>query len=556
VISTYFCCHGTLLGSITPLNMSGFVCGSFGAPPASSFGTVGSTGPPTAGFQHQQAPLFGANGSAFPAGGFSSMPNANAATNAPNAFGAAVGAQDAYPQQQQFRQSMMFGSSSNIAAPAGLVGSSDGFGGFGTATTTMPNTPVSNSSTVGNPFNNSSHFSANPPSRIQQPFTPFGTGTSASIIQSSLVVPTPQIFGASSMVQPTSFVAASTTTTSSPFGFQQQPTSNSSSVAFGMSANFGTAAASQASFPQSLNGPFGASSNGFQTNHHAPFGNQPSTLTSSLPPSFGTSFALPSTTPMADGMSDDDGPIVSSALPFGQPVPMFSAADSKKSQRELAALVAKIAEKKKKIREKKHRKSLHATQTTTSTAALQADASPLNPSSSTLAQLDPSIAQLNALRFAESNDSATRSQLPSDLLLLSADVIAAQTALWNSGGQGDRENLESAVALAGTCEYMCPDEELVRREREGDVQLLERPDKQLHPSSWTLRNTMVKRFRRSAADYKLDGPEWIRPPDVLERVCGYLEEWVMVRFFSCPCCLCFPLHVQKSFVSSQYTLSM
>jgi SAC3/GANP family len=46
-----------------------------------------------------------------------------------------------------------------------------------------------------------------------------------------------------------------------------------------------------------------------------------------------------------------------------------------------------------------------------------------------------------------------------------------------------------------------------------------------------LRDTMVKRFRRSAADYKLDVPEWIRPPDVLERVCGYLEEWVMVRFF-------------------------
>jgi hypothetical protein len=256
---------------------------------------------------------------------------------------------------------------------------------------------------------------------------------------------------------------------------------------------------------------------------------------------------------MADGMSDDDGPIVSSALPFGQPVPMSSTADSKNSQRELAALRAKIAEKKKKIQEKKLRKSLNATQTTTSTAALRTDASPLNPSSSTSAQLDPSVTQRNAIRFAESNDSATRSQLPSDLLLLSADVIAAQTALRNSGG---RENLENAVFLVGTCECMCPDEELVRREREGDVQLLERLDKQLHPSSWTLRNTMVKRFRRSAADCKLDVPEWIRPPDVLERVCGYLEEWVMVRFSSCPCCLCFPLYFQKSFVSSQYTLSM
>jgi hypothetical protein len=27
---------------------------------------------------------------------------------------------------------------------------------------------------------------------------------------------------------------------------------------------------------------------------------------------------------------------------------------------------------------------------------------------------------------------------------------------------------------------------------------------------------------------QLDVPEWVRPPDVLERVCAYLEEWVMV----------------------------
>lgn len=50
----------------------------------------------------------------------------------------------------------------------------------------------------------------------------------------------------------------------------------------------------------------------------------------------------------------------------------------------------------------------------------------------------------------------------------------------------------------------------------------------LHPEHWTLRDTAVKRFRRSAADFKLDIPELVRPPEVLERVCGYLEEWVMV----------------------------
>jgi len=93
-----------------------------------------------------------------------------------------------------------------------------------------------------------------------------------------------------------------------------------------------------------------------------------------------------------------------------------------------------------------------------------------------------------------------------------------------------REDLSTAKALVGTCEFFCPDEELLRREGENDIQQLEIPlPGRLHPSNWTLRNTVVKRFRRSAADYKLDVPEWVRPPDVLERVCAYLEEWVMVR---------------------------
>ena len=80
---------------------------------------------------------------------------------------------------------------------------------------------------------------------------------------------------------------------------------------------------------------------------------------------------------------------------------------------------------------------------------------------------------------------------------------------------------------------MCPDEELLRRERENDIQLLEMPDPGgIHPPNWTLRNTAIKRFRRSAADYKLDVPEWVRPPDVLEDCCSYLEEWVMVSYNS------------------------
>lgn len=61
---------------------------------------------------------------------------------------------------------------------------------------------------------------------------------------------------------------------------------------------------------------------------------------------------------------------------------------------------------------------------------------------------------------------------------------------------------------------------LLRRESENDVQLLELPHESIHPKDWTLRNTAVKRFKRSAADFKLDIPGLVRPPPVLERVCG------------------------------------
>ena len=62
------------------------------------------------------------------------------------------------------------------------------------------------------------------------------------------------------------------------------------------------------------------------------------------------------------------------------------------------------------------------------------------------------MAQRNAVRFAESNDTVTRSQLPADLLAQAEEVAAAQTALRNSGGRSERENLENAVSLVGTCE--------------------------------------------------------------------------------------------------------
>ena len=92
------------------------------------------------------------------------------------------------------------------------------------------------------------------------------------------------------------------------------------------------------------------------------------------------------------------------------------------------------------------------------------------------------------------------------------------------------------TSLIGTCAYMCPDEELLNRQKENDIQLLEILCKKnnnkniaIHPPHWTLRDTVVKRFRRTAADFKLDIPELVRNPKVLELTCSYLEEWVMER---------------------------
>ena len=146
------------------------------------------------------------------------------------------------------------------------------------------------------------------------------------------------------------------------------------------------------------------------------------------------------------------------------------------------------------------------------------------PTSSNKPDEQQSLAERNALRFAV--PSAQQQQQPSRSIYNDTTDFNSSTS---SKGK-NREELEGAKSLIGTCPDMCPNDEMIRRSQENDIQLLELPlPGTLHPEGWTLVNTLVKRFRRSAADYKLDVPEWVRPPDVLEHVCGYLEEWVMVR---------------------------
>jgi nuclear mRNA export protein SAC3 len=139
-----------------------------------------------------------------------------------------------------------------------------------------------------------------------------------------------------------------------------------------------------------------------------------------------------------------------------------------------------------------------------------------------------SISGRNVARFSGTTNEQIRALLPADLKEKTETEVFDNSAL-RVDTRDDPQNFENAKSLLGTCQYLCPDEELLRRERESDIQMLEIPmPGVLHPPNWTLRDTVVKRFRRSAADYKLDVPEWVRPPDILEKACAYLEEWVMV----------------------------
>ena len=142
------------------------------------------------------------------------------------------------------------------------------------------------------------------------------------------------------------------------------------------------------------------------------------------------------------------------------------------------------------------------------------------------------LAERNAARFSNNaNVSTFIHDLPSDLQSIAQDQQDQQQQQQQQQHHQSQENCNQSTSLIGTCPYMCPNEELLKRQKENDIQLLEMlsNDKSIHPKHWTLRDTTVKRFRRSAADFKLDIPELVRNPKVLEMTCSYLEEWVMER---------------------------
>lgn len=536
--------------------MSGFR-GGFGSsqpPQQPAFGSQQNPAQPQfgSGFGSSQ-PGFGATPAAaqsFGDGGFSPAASSpfggSAATPAPS-FGTSSTAAP-------------FGASGNVfeQAPSTFGVQS---GGFGPTTTATP-------SSFGGSSSNQTFPVAPPSQSFGGPsVAPQFGGASAAQPFGGGATPTTQPFGGAPAAssQTTAFMQAD----SSPFQ-QTGPPASAGASPFGNANTTNPAILS-----------FGVSSNVVQSSNTSGFSSSAMTgslspMTTSFPPSFDTSSSAPafrsaavnvdmgdssdfntmtsSAQPQSESSQQSSWPgqndwkgrhhdsamsplpeqgvsmVGSSMLPrqgaFSPPVP-DAPSTSKAPESEEAKLVrlkARIQAKKKKLEEQKKRKEAAVaaaaalrTTPTPESAELNPDAAPFTPTEIL------NLAERNKLRFAAPK--VKSSQLSEGL----KEKVEDKTEAEDEAGRG-REDLENAVSLVGTCQYMCPDDELLRREREGDIQLLEIPQPgSIHPVDWTLRETAVKRFRRSAADFKLNVPEWVRPPAVLEKVCGYLEEWVMER---------------------------
>jgi hypothetical protein len=491
------------------------------------------------GFGSSPPPASGGFGPPAQPGGFGGNANSPFGGGGGGGFGAAPATTFAAPAS--FAPAPAFGTpasntTTGFSAPVGggFGSSGGGFGGgggfgqpqqqqtpaFGQSPNTSTGFGSSNTTTFGVPFGSSQQQQQQQQSNVPNPFG----GPSAP---ASFGAPAPAVaFGMSSNVV-TGMNAGGGTSFSAP--------PHQSTGAFGSAAPFGSGLASGG---MTFDNSSAASHSRGQSTGSVEMGSNSPTPTAA----FGSPFHA--TNINMDGGSGSLSPIPEDSMgdnPFSmprhqRPASIESSSGSAPNATEddkLAKLKAKIEAKKKKLMDRQKRKqdkdssnnnndqppppqnqSRHQRSRSTSPVPLTAE--------------NTSRAERNALRFSNSTNTSTQAFMPSELKGKSDAPAPSSTSV--VAGERGREDLANAKSLIGTCEYMCPDEELLRRERENDIQLLEIPDPGgIHPPDWTLRNTAVKRFRRSAADYKLDVPEWVRPPDVLERVCSYLEEWVMER---------------------------
>ncbi|KAF5871281.1 putative leucine permease transcriptional regulator protein [Botrytis fragariae] len=88
------------------------------------------------------------------------------------------------------------------------------------------------------------------------------------------------------------------------------------------------------------------------------------------------------------------------------------------------------------------------------------------------------------------------------------------------------KKLSEAIDFKGTCDQMCPEEEIIRRIIEDDVQRAEKeqaPDGSMRPSP----QMMIKKLARSAAGEDAPLPQDVRSPAALRRTLDYLIDIVL-----------------------------
>jgi len=527
------------------------------AAPASGFGTAASPPAPNTfggGARAAPAPTFGQNPpQSFPSstGGFGSTVSGNSFGNSGTSgslFASPSPTTGASTFGTPSAGSNPFGRSATTSTTAtnswGSGGNSSGFGSstFATSSTSgfLPTSGNGGSATQQTPSGfGSSGFAG---SITSAPSAPLSFGSSSTVVAS---VPlsgftSPSTGGAAAgLFSPSLTPTHADGESSKSIGFGSSVTPSESS-GFGSSTPFGSGVGSMSPFGNNANQP------GYEDNENE--NNSQNEANWSSSPFGGPRIPRKEKTPTAK--SESDQPEVRDGL--GSSTSTRNSADAK-GEDQLALLRAKLQEKKKRLTQLKQKDN--ATLDKGTEAKAKVSAAPLSSSSSSsnsppANSNNEDLAAKNALRFAPSNsqqEQALTKLLPDDLKARVGQQsqtteripLSGNNSGESSAGDGfddgddddlNIRNLSSAKSLIGTCKNMCPDEELLRREREGDIQLLEITDPGgLHPEHWTLRDTAVKRFRRSAADFKLDIPELVRPPEVLERVCGYLEEWVMER---------------------------
>jgi hypothetical protein len=454
----------------SPANNNSNSSAMFGASATSFGGNLSMAPPSSTGFGGTPIAIATPFASGAPSGGFSGSASSFGSGGAPT-FGTAAPASFAQPSfpQQAPRQGPAFGSSNTFGSSTGA--------GFGSGNTSSFSGPVQPPSSFGGQGGN-----------------PFGgvAGAPGSAM----------MFGSSASVMQTNDMSMGDGGAAGGFG---------SGGAFGGNSGGGNSGFGSSSFAAAPQTGFGSSQQQTAFAATSPFGQRTrgdDTMGDANNTMMG-SHRRSAQSPLPEAYMS---PTPEIQTPFGG----SARGDTNKKDDELARLKARLAAKKKKLEEAKLKKKTIPTPDSSPPPSPKRSSSPKPPPAS------GSLAERNALRFAPKVQAAT-SQLPTDL------KITQTSAQKDYDAESETLDLQNAKSLVGLCQYMCPDDELKRRESEGDIQLLETVHHDIHPTGWNLRNTAVKRFRRSAADYKLDVPDWIRPPDVLERVCGYLEEWVMER---------------------------